>query len=511
MNASARQVTFTLAVPSFVIGTDFVGAMMLLMPIERTFDVDVTTAQWVVNIYALTFASCLVAGGRLSDLFGGRTFLVGGLIVFILASFACALAPTVTWLIVGRAVQGIGTALMWPAILNVAANAVDERDRGSVFGVLLGAIGIGNILSLGLVGGAEGLGNFRLFFFVTGGLAVFSLLMALILRLPPPQRVREKIDYAGMLLVGASLLLLLYGLDVGADWGWSSPPLWALFAAAIVLIATFPLVEARVVDPMMPPALMRNGQLIRALSMNAMIVPAYFLVLVYLPQLMAKVHGWPLWLAFAGVAPIGIAQAMVSLRVGRHYHRVGPRRLMLMGHALVIAATIMIAWVPTSWGYWPLVIPMAVLGLGGGLTFSTAGTAAVNATETSRAGLVGSLSYIFHLGIGALSVAAGTAILFSVSLSRLGERLSAAGVDLTVSQQRALNAGATDTVTVGAALGSDATADVDAVQSALASAFAAGFHAVCLFGIVAAVLGILIAASLDDQRLGRLSGTQSAA
>ena len=94
MNAHVRAIIVTLFVPSLMIGTDFTGALMLVVPIEHEFSVDITTTQWVLNIYALTFAMALVAGGRLGDMFGHRRFLLIGMSVFFVGSLACTVAPT---------------------------------------------------------------------------------------------------------------------------------------------------------------------------------------------------------------------------------------------------------------------------------------------------------------------------------------------------------------------------------------------------------------------------------
>lgn len=174
MESRTKIVIATLSVPAFMIGTDFTGALMLVIPIEQEFSTDITTTQWVLNVYALTLAMALVAGGRLGDLFGRRRVLLIGLAIFFAASLACTAAPSIAWLIGARAVQGIGAALTWPCVLAIVMTSVEKKERGTVMALTIGAVSIGNVVAPFLAGIVGGLGEWRLFFFVNVILAAVS-------------------------------------------------------------------------------------------------------------------------------------------------------------------------------------------------------------------------------------------------------------------------------------------------------------------------------------------------
>ena len=128
----------------FVIANDFSAINVAIPQIEKDFHTSVTTAQWVVNAYALTFGVLIVTGGRLADLFGRRRAFFLGAGIFAVFSALGGAAPTETWLIAMRVLMGIGGALMWPAILGMTYAALPSERAGLAGGFILGASGIGN-------------------------------------------------------------------------------------------------------------------------------------------------------------------------------------------------------------------------------------------------------------------------------------------------------------------------------------------------------------------------------
>jgi len=137
----------------FVLANDFSAINVAIPQIERDYETDVSTAQWVVNAYALTFGVLIVTGGRLADIFGRRRTFFAGSAIFASMSLAGGLAPTESTLIAARVLMGIGGAMMWPAILGMTYSALPEQRAGLAGGLILGAAGIGNAAGP-LIGGA---------------------------------------------------------------------------------------------------------------------------------------------------------------------------------------------------------------------------------------------------------------------------------------------------------------------------------------------------------------------
>jgi len=511
MDRRTKSIIATLSVPGFMIGTDFTGALMLVLPIEHEYSSDITTTQWVLNVYALTVAMALVAGGRLGDMFGRRRLLLIGLAIFFLASLACTAAPSIAWLIGARAVQGIGAAITWPCVLAIATTSVEEEERGQVMGLIIGSVSVGNVVAPFLAGVVGGLGEWRLFFVANVVLAAASFFMVWrFLAKDTTERTDERIDYGGMTVLSVAVFALLYGLDVGADWGWRTPGVLALFVLCVVMFVAFPLIEKRVRDPMVPLPMMRNHQFLRALSANGLVAPAMFLLFLYMPQYLHKVLGWSVLWASIGTLPLLVSLCVLNLTAGGFYASLGPRRLLSIGHVLVVLGALWIIMMPFSWGYIGIVPPMILVGAGGGMIFGPAGTAAVNAADPSRAGLAGGLSFMFHLGLGAIGVGGATALMYATSLRSLGAGLERIGVKMPAADQVALNAAAQAPAT-RELLHSYSPEVAAKIEPLVRDAFADGLHQAYWLALAFAVLGLVFSLLLDEKKLRGVDAEEGAA
>lgn len=458
MGSETRLVIVTLMIAALTIGTDFTGALLLVTPIERDFAVDITTTQWVLNIYALTFAMFLVTGGRLGDMYGHRRVILAGLAIFLAASIGCLAAPSIGWLIGARAVQGIGSALIWPCVLALSTTSVDEDKRGLTVGLILAAVTGGNVIGPLLAGVVTWVGDWRLFFLVNAVMAVLTAALALrFLRKETPEKTDERIDMAGMAVLGLAILALLYGLDVGADWGWTAPALIGLFIASAVLFVAFPFVEARVRDPLVPPVMLRNREFLLALSTNGLLMPAVFIAFLYFPQYLQKTMSWTVLESSIGMLPLMVLLSVASVFSGRLYAPIGPKRLLLAGYILVALAAVTVIFLMPSRGYFAILPAMILFGFGAALCVGTAGTAAVSAVPPARAGVAGGLSFMAHLSIGAIGVGGATAIM--------------------------------NAETAGAAEGQ------------MSVAFATGMSHAYWLATALAVLGIIVSAAIDEEKL----------
>lgn len=401
----------------FVVANDFTALSVAIPAIEKTFSTDVTTAQWVINIYAVLFGVVIVTGGKLADMFGRRRIFVVGASVFGVFSLLGGLAPEAWMLLACRAVMGIGGALMWPAVIGLTFAVVPEDRAGLAGGVITAVAGLGNAAGP-LIGGVltDTLG-WQWIFFINVPIALIGI-VALVMVFPKDQPTDpdERIDYVGMTLLSVGVLSLLLVLDLGVDLGWTSPAIMGLFVAAVVLLVGFVLFEQREGDrALIPPEDMKNTVFAGSLVTTLFIAAVFFGAMVYLPQFMIGQLKFTAAAAGLGIAPMMFTFALVSFGAGRVYDKVGPRISLAIGIVGLAIGMFLLAQINAATTYTHLVLGMIVLGIGIGFFYSSITPIAVTALGPDRASLASGVIYMVNVTGGALGLGMNTAIVTSAA------------------------------------------------------------------------------------------------
>lgn len=231
-----------------------------LPAIERDFRAPLSTISWTISGYVLMIAVLPMGLGRLGDIWGQRRLYLAGLGIFVAASLACALAPTIGVLIAARVIQGIGAAIMTPATLAIATRAFPASERGMAVGIYGGVAGVG-LVAGPILGGLLVRGdNWRGIFLIN--LPVGLLAIALALRFVPEARdeaASGRVDWWGLGLLSTGLGGLMLAITQLSATSWRSPAILAPALIGVALLAAFVAVEARVAAPLIDLALFRNG------------------------------------------------------------------------------------------------------------------------------------------------------------------------------------------------------------------------------------------------------------
>jgi EmrB/QacA subfamily drug resistance transporter len=404
-----------MAVAVVVIANDFSAINVALPTMEKDFDTNVNTIQWVVNAYALTFGVMIVTGGRLADMFGRRRVFFVGTAIFASMSALGGAAQTEAWLIASRVLMGIGGALMWPAILGMTYELLPEERAGLAGGVIIGAAGLGNAMGP-LIGGllTDAL-SWRWIFFLNVPVAVFAVLVTYFLvRLEEPDAGEQRVDYAGVAALSAGLVSLLIALDQANDWGWGDPRVIGLLVVAVLLVIAFVPIERRAgKNALVPREVMRNESF-RASCLAILFMSAtFFAALLYLPQFMEKQLGYSPLEAGVGILPFLATFALVSFVAGPLYERLGAKRLSAFGAACITIAPFLFSQVDTGSGYDSLIVGMVVLGIGIGSFYPTATTAGVTSVDESQTSLAGGIVYMFQIAGGSIGLGLTTTVFYS--------------------------------------------------------------------------------------------------
>jgi len=370
---------------------------------------------WVVNAYMLTFGGFLLLSGRLGDLYGNTRVFVGGVVSFTAASIACGLAPNATFLVIGRAVQGLGgsavSAVALALIMGLFADPAERAKAMGFFGFVMsggGAVGV-------LLGGVlTGLLNWHWIFLVNVpiGATVFVLARRVLPADVVPE-LRGRLDVLGAGLVTASLMTAVYAVVGGNEAGWTSARTIGLLAVSVLLMLAFVAREATAEHPLVPLRLfrLRNvvvSQVVGVLWAGAMFA-CFFLTALYMQQVL----GYDALQVGLAYLPTCLVMAVCSLWISdKLVMTFGIRRPLTVGLALAGAALALFAQAPVDGSYVTDLLPgMVLLGLGAGIAFNPVLLAAMGDVEPHEAGLAsGTVNTSFMMG-GAL----GLAVLVAVS------------------------------------------------------------------------------------------------
>ena len=393
------------AVALFMVTLDNLVVTTALPVIRRDLHADLQQLEWTVNAYTLTFAVLLLTGAALGDRFGRRRIFTLGLAVFSFASAAAALAPSATWLIAARAVQGAGAAMVTPLTLTLLSAAVRPERRGLALGAW-GGIG-GLAVAVGpIVGGA-----------VVQGISwqwIFWLNVPIGLALAPLARVRltesrgpdRHLDLAGLALASAGLFAVVWGLVRANSQGWTSPEILSSLAAGVLVLAIFVTYEFRARAPMLPMRFFRNRTFSGANVASMLMFFGMFGSVFLLAQFFQTVQGLSPLGAGMRILPWTAMPLLVAPTAGALSDRISGRTLLALGLALQAAGLFWIAQVTTATTpYSSLVIPFVLSGIGMGLFFAPVANLVLSSVRRENEGKAsGANNAIRELG-GVLGVA----------------------------------------------------------------------------------------------------------
>ena len=405
-----------LAMAQFVVVLDASIVNVALPSIGADLDFARDDLSWVVNSYTLFFGGFLLLGGRLADLLGRRRMFIWGMWLFALASLAGGLAQSDIWLVIARAVQGLGAALISPAALSIVTTTFaegSERNKAlGVWGAVAGSGGAAGVLLGGILTDTLG---WEWVLFVNTPIGIAAAALAPRLLGESRDRSRASFDIAGAVSVTAGLVLLVYTLVDANDAGWGSAQTLVLGAVSVAMLAIFIAIEARAKHPLMPFSIFRlrtlRGANVIGLLIGMSLFSMFFFISLYMQQVMGyePLKAGLAYLPLAGfiIVSAGMASQLVN--------RVGFKPILILGMVLVGIALVWFAQVSPGGSYvGDVLFPSLVAAVGLGFAFVPVTIAAVTGTNHDDAGLASGLINTSQQVGGAL----GLAILATVATSR---------------------------------------------------------------------------------------------
>jgi len=428
MNKTSNRQWWTLGVAcaaTFMFLLDLTIVVVALPQIELALHTGFVDVEWVIDAYALTLAAALLTAGSLADRYGQRLVFLVGLVIFTAFSFLCGLAGSPIVLILSRAAQGIGGAILFATSLSLLANSFHGKDRGVAFGIW-GAV-TGFATGLGpIIGGLITTDiSWRGIFYVNVPIGILAILVTIFKVDEFRSSQSHRPDWAGFVLFSGGMVALVYGLTEAGQTSWSSATVIASLCGAVILMVGFVIAERRSAHPMLDLSLMRvptfNGGLIAAFAMNGSLF-AMFLYLVLYLQDDLRFSAFQTGLR---ILLITGATLIVAIAAGRASSQVPVRWLIGPGLALVGIGLIVMSGIQSG-GSWTHLIPgFLIAGVGSGLVNPPLASTAVGVVLPRQAGMAsGANSTGRQIGI-AVGIAVFGSIFTSALLRSLRHSLAA--------------------------------------------------------------------------------------
>lgn len=473
-----------------------------LPALQTNLNATVVDVQWVVEAYALFLAALLLAGGSLGDHFGRKRIYTIGVAAFALASIWCGLAPSITQLIVARAAQGVGGALLVPGSLAIISASFKEDARGKAIGTWSGFTAITAAIGPVLGGWLIQHVSWRAIFFINAPLAL--IVLALVFLHVPESRDEQShgLDWIGAALATVSLGTIVYGLIESSRRGFGDPAIFVSLTCGVLTAIVFLIVEARrgkAGNAMLPLKLFRSRNFSGANLLTLFLYTALSGSLFFLPLNLIQVQGYTATAAGAALLPFVLIMFLLSRWSGGLVKHYGAKLPLIIG-PIIASLGFALFTVPgvgdKASSYWITFFPaVVVLGIGMAVSVAPLTTTVMNAVKENRAGIASGINNAVSRTAGLLAVAVLGIVMLHSFNTFLDRQLQTLGVPSEVKQvldgQRTKLAGVklpTNIDPVGGRL----------LKQAVDESFVAGFRRVMAVAAGLALLSALSAWLLID-------------
>ncbi len=465
-----------------------------LPTLNRELGASLSDLQWIVDGYVLAFASLLLTGGILGDRYGRKRMFLTGLAVFTTASFLCGISASSEQLIIFRALQGVGAALLMPGTLSILTVTFPPQERAKAIGLWAGMSGLA--LALGpTLGGymVEHLGWESVFFLnVPIGIVAFAVAWRTVTESRSDEA--RQLDIPGLLLGTGALFSITFALIEANQRGWGDPLILTTLFGGVALVAAFLVWEHRSPHAMMPLSFFRipafsAGSMV-AFSVSLGMFATFFFLSLYMQS--PYLRGYTAFEAGLRFLPMTLMIVVTAPLAGRYASTHGSRAPMTYGLLLAGGGLLSLSWLTADTPYWIMGAIFAVMGHGMGATMAPMTAAVMNAVGQQRAGL-GSAMTNTSREVGGVF---GIALLGTILFTRLSSVLSSSlgGLGLTAQQQAGISAAASHGQLDVTAYG--LTPDQQAaVGKAFGDAFMSGFQ----WALLTAGAVLLIAAFVANR------------
>jgi EmrB/QacA subfamily drug resistance transporter len=488
----------TLSLVLFLTFLDNTIVSVTLAEIQTSLHTGVSQLQWVVNGYALVFASFMLAAGTLGDLFGRKKVMLGGVAVFCAGSMLAALAPDANVLIAGRVVMGLGAAASEPGTLSLIRHLYTERGaRARALGIWTAVSGLALALGPVIGGTLVGIWSWRAVFWFNLAFGLVALIGAALVLPESSSPVKSRLDFAGFGLGAISIGSVSFAIVLGETHGYATWWIDTLFAGSILTMIAFVLFERRAANPVLEVRFFRKAPFsasnLVAFATYFGVFSIFFFVALYLQE----VVGASAYSTAVDFIPMAVAMVVASLFTGRWVAAVGPRVPMVTGCLLAgIGILLTDLYMTPHTGFSTLGWTLPLAGAGFGIAMVPATSTSLSVIPPEHSGMAASMTNTSR----ELGAVAGVAVLGSVVNGQLTVNLAARLTAIGIPKQfQSLVIAAVESGTVGSQSkayngGGSLQTIVNEVVKAAYGAFGHGLDLALLTGSSLLLLAAIVAA-----------------
>ncbi|MEU6445632.1 MFS transporter [Streptomyces sp. NPDC046979] len=375
----------------------------LLVPVIKDLpallDTSPSNATWVLTSTLLSGAVATPIMGRLGDLFGKRRMLIVSLSVMVVGALISAFTDALLPMIVGRTLQGVAMGAI-PLGIGLMRDILPRERLGSAMALMSSSIGVGGGLALPAAALVAQHTDWHTLFYGAAGLGVLSIALTLLVVPESPLRAKGSFDLPGAVGLTAGLILFLLPITKGSDWGWSAPTTLGLFAAAVVVLLLWGLMELRVAAPLVDLRTTARREVLLTNLASIMVGVSFFVISLVLPQLLQLPaetgYGLGQSMVVAGlcVAPLGLTMMFTAPVYARLSARYGPRTTLIIG--LLIIGIGYAGGLGLMNAAWQTVITSVLIGAGIGLAYSSLPALIIGAVPASETGAANGLNTLMR-------------------------------------------------------------------------------------------------------------------
>ena len=478
-----------------------------LPTLQTDLKADVSAVQWVVEAYSLLLAALILVGGSLGDRFGRRRIYTIGIIIFTLASIVCGLAPDILTLIIARAVQGIGGALLVPGSLAIISANFSGAERGRAIGTWSGFTSITSAFGPALGGWLIENVSWRAIFFLNVFLAI-PVLLIVFSHVPESRNPNAKrLDWWGAVLAIVGLGGVVYGLIEGNEQSLTAPVVLVALTVGIVSLILFVVVEIRSHHPMMPLHLFSSRTFSGTNLLTLLLYGALGGVLFFVPFNLIQVQGYSSTEAGFVFLPMVLTMFLLSRWSGGIVGKYGAKLPLIIGPLIAAAGFALFALPDMGGSYWTTYFPaIVVLGLGMSITVAPLTTAVMNSVDVSNSGVASGINNAVSRVAGLLAIATLGIVMLGFFSGNLDHQLAGVNVSAQVRQSVVDQKSKLTQIELPKDLPKDSQT---ALKSAIDEAFVGSFRIIMLIGAGMALLSAIAAFILVEGKPVESSSAQS--